>query len=125
VTTECCNLKARMPRRLGVLVLLTVLALSVAFAQVRRIGDASFAPPEGWSYAESPRGDFARMIAGQGRGDCHIDIYRPVLSSGDLNADFRKVWHQLVGSPAPDISEHRSIAGCSGRVAVTSTDRIG
>jgi len=42
-----------------------------------------------------------------------------------VNADFRKVWRQLIGSSAPDSSEHRSIAGYSGRMAVTSTDRIG
>jgi hypothetical protein len=84
-------------RRWALIALLLAMAFTMsAFAQVQRIGDISFAVPEGWSYQGSTDGGV--MLLKQGTNFWIITVHAPRPASGDQNANFKAAWQAVVSS---------------------------
>ncbi len=107
-----------MPR-FALPVVMLCIALT-ASAQVRTLGDLSFAAPEGWNYEQKPGEDHATMISVAAPNFCAIVIYSPRPASGDAEADFKAAWSQIVlgpsyrGMPTP-IYDIRNSVGYPGK----------
>src|SRR5258707_9859555 len=71
-----------------VLILLLILSACIASAQVKTLGDISFAAPEGWTYEQKPGADHASMSIVAGSRHCVLGFYTPARSSGNAGADF-------------------------------------
>jgi len=77
------------------------LCVSMASAQVKTLGDLSFAAPEGWTYEQKPGADHASMSIVAGSQYCVIGVYAPARPSGNAQADFESAW-RAVYRPAPN-----------------------
>ena len=110
--------------RLALLSSLFLLAAGIQ-AQVRSLGEVSFAVPDGWEYSAEPTQDRATLSLGKnGQLIVALAVFKPLTSSGDPDNDFRVAWTKDVRSlqlPAP-IYEHKSLAGYQGRYGGTNTD---
>ncbi len=76
-----------------------VLSLAPASAQVKTVGEVSFAVPEGWQYQQGP--DVGAMTLKTDNRFWLVGVYSAMPSSGDPNADFRTAWRRVV-LPLPD-----------------------
>src|SRR5258708_28372837 len=97
-----------------VLILLLSLSACIASAQVKTLGDISFAAPEGWTYEQKPGADHASMSIVAGSRYCVLGVYTPERSSGNAEADFFTAWGALFppspheGVPPPLYHVHRN-----------------
>lgn len=111
-------------KRLALLLSLVLFAAS-AHAQVRSLGDVSFAVPDGWEYSAEPSGDHATLSFGQNvQNVIAVAIFQPLRSTGNPDSDFRAAWAKDVRSmqPPEPIYEHKSLAGYQGRYGGTNSD---
>lgn len=86
--------------------LLTIVSVVPASAQVQSLGDLSFAVPEGWQYQGAADGGL--MLLKQGANFWIITVHPQRPASGDQNADFKSAWQAVVSS-VPQFS--RSLPG--------------
>jgi hypothetical protein len=95
---------------------------SLGFAQVKSIGEVSFAVPEGWKYESAENHDFATVMLTQGDRFWVVAVYNTISSSGDADRDFASVWTKIVAnSPVPEpIYSYTGSAGYSGRNGMTT-----
>jgi hypothetical protein len=68
-------------------------------AQVQRVGDVSFAVPDGWTYQQGV--DFGAMTVKADNRFWVVAVYSAMPSSGNPNADFKTAWKRVV-SAVPD-----------------------
>lgn len=95
-----------------------------AHAQVKFLGEVSFAVPAGWEYSVEPSGDHATLSFGQNAQDVvALAVFRPLRSTGNPDTDFRAAWVKDVRSmqPPEPVYEHKSMAGYQGRYGGTNT----
>src|SRR5258707_13419287 len=71
-----------------VLILLLILSACIASAQVKTLGDISFAAPEGWTYEQKPGADHASMSIVAGSRHCVLGVYTPERFRGNAEAEF-------------------------------------
>ena len=69
-----------------------------AWAQVKTMGDVSFAVPAGWEYEQRPGDDHATLTLSKSGNIWVMAVFTPLRSSGDPEADFRAAWKQDVRS---------------------------
>ncbi len=106
----------------ALLALLFLLAYAApAGAEVRKIGDLSFAVPDGWQYEYQPGADQADMVwTNANRAYCIIMVSKPVQSSGEVDKDFAVTWRLGVEQnpqatlPSP-LYEIRGMVGYPGK----------
>ncbi len=109
-----------------VLILLLSLSACIASAQVKTLGDISFAAPEGWTYEQKPGADHASMSIVAGSRYCVLGVYTPERSSGNAEADFVTAWRAVLrpaaneGLPTPIYDLHGN--GYQGKYASTFSD---
>jgi len=84
-------------RRWALFSLVVVLiVVAPAFAQVQTVGELSFAVPEGWTYQGSTDGGL--MLLKQGTNFWIITVHAQRPASGNQNADFKSAWQAVVSS---------------------------
>ena len=102
--------------------LVLCLCAVTASAQVQRVGDVSFAVPEGWTYQAAADGGLVFLKSG--KDYWVMAVYTPMPSSGDAEMDLKAAWRRIVlagkdyqGMPALPYYEIRHSAGYPGRRA--------
>src|SRR2546421_5694099 len=96
---------------------------AAAWAQVKSMGEVSFAVPAGWEYELRPGDNHATLTLSKGGNIWVMAVFTPLRSSGDPDADFRAAWTQDVRSmsvPEP-VYEHKGTAGYQGREGSQNT----
>ncbi len=113
------------PSRLACAFFLFFVTLS-ASAQVQKLGEVSFAVPEGWKYEYNPGDDHADMVTGVSGNYCIVALTVPIKSTGNVEQDFAIAWRYIVErnpqASVPSSYEIRGLPGYSGRVGSSTLD---
>jgi len=82
-------------------VLLLFLFAQTSFAQVRETFDvATYTIPKGWKKVNNSENVVALAITNNQKGTyCQIGIYKTTISKGNLDADFKNEWANLIVNP--------------------------
>jgi len=98
--------------------------ISPVCAQVRTLGDVSFAVPPGWQYEQPSNDDRATLSTGTADNISVIAVFKPLHATGHSDADFTTAWTQLIRTMTPPtpIYDYTSTAGYSGSEGGENTE---